>query len=101
MSTEERTFNPTLSTNEVFREDDMTRCLSDDLNAIESDISALKTGKAAVNHTHSEYAAANHIHSTTNVSTANEDLNDYTIAGVYSFAVAQQPTNRPAGNSNG
>lgn len=101
MSTEERTFNPTLSTNEVFREDDMTRCLSDDLNAIESDISALETGKAAVNHTHSEYAAADHIHSTINVSTANEDLNDYTIAGVYSFAVAQQPTNRPAGNSNG
>ena len=33
MSTEERTFNPTLSTNEVFREYDMTRCLSDDLNA--------------------------------------------------------------------
>lgn len=62
MSTEERTFNPTLSTNEVFREDDMTRCLSDDLNTIENDISALETGKAAVNHTHSDYAAKNHTH---------------------------------------
>lgn len=62
MSTEERTFNPTLSTNEVFREDDMTRCLSDDLNAIESDISALETGKAAVDHTHSEYAETSHTH---------------------------------------
>lgn len=62
MSTEERTFNPMMSTNEVFREDDMTRCLSDDLNTIESDISALETGKAAVNHTHSEYAAKNHTH---------------------------------------
>lgn len=56
-------FNPTLSTNEVFRGDDQTRFLTNDLDAIEADISDLETGKAAANHTHSEYAAATHTHS--------------------------------------
>lgn len=46
---------PTLSTNEVFREDDTTRFLTDDLIALE-------TGKAPANHTHDGYAAASHTH---------------------------------------
>lgn len=94
-------FNPVMSTNEIFRANDRARFLSNDLDAIETDIQALETGKADSDHKHSSYAAANHIHNTTNISTANTDLNDYTTAGVYSFAVACQPTNRPDGNSNG
>lgn len=49
----------------------------------------------------SEFSAAGHIHSTTTVTTANEDLNNYNVAGVYSFAASYQPTNRPEGTSNG
>lgn len=56
-------FNPAISTNEVFRANDRTRFLSNDLDAIEADIQALETGKADANHTHTGYAAANHTHS--------------------------------------
>jgi hypothetical protein len=45
-------FVPTYSTNEIWRDNDRTRCLTDDLDAIESDISSLETGKASSNHTH-------------------------------------------------
>lgn len=48
----------------------------------------------------SDFAAADHIHGTTNVGTVT-DLNDYTVAGAYSFAVSVAPTNRPEGTSNG
>lgn len=56
-------FNAVLSTNEVFRANDRTRFLSNDLDAIEADIQTLETGKADSDHTHSGYAAANHTHS--------------------------------------
>lgn len=46
-------FNPTLSSNDVWRDQDPTRCLTDDLDAIENDISALERGKAESNHGHS------------------------------------------------
>lgn len=49
----------------------------------------------------SDFAAASHIHSTTPVTTANEDLNNYNIAGIYSFSASYQPLNRPEGTSNG
>ncbi|MGN0999705.1 MAG: tail fiber domain-containing protein [Faecousia sp.] len=62
-------FVPALSTDEICRGQDSTRCLSDDLDNIESSLSS----KAAANHTHSEYmteddavdafAAINHTHS--------------------------------------
>lgn len=55
-------FNPTYSTDNIWREQDMERCLSDDLNAIESNIAVLETGKAASIHTHTEYAVVNHTH---------------------------------------
>ena len=55
-------FNPTYSTNDIWRDIDDTRCLTDDLDAIESDIVTLETGKADVAHTHSEYALVNHTH---------------------------------------
>lgn len=54
---------PTYSTDNIWREEDMERCLSNDLNTIEANISSLQTGKANVTHTHTEYAAANHTHS--------------------------------------
>lgn len=49
--------NPMCSTDDVWRESDMLRCLSDDLNTIEANIAALQTGKANVNHTHTDYAS--------------------------------------------
>lgn len=55
-------FAPSISTNEVWRNLDTSRCLTDDLDAIESDISDLESGKADSNHTHTEYAAASHEH---------------------------------------
>lgn len=54
-------FNPTYSTDNIWREQDMERCLSDDLNTIEADIAALETGKAAATHTHTGYAAASDV----------------------------------------
>ena len=59
-------------------------------------------GKAAGNHNHdSLYSALSHIHPTIPVTTANEDLNNYFTAGIYSFAASYQPVNRPEGTSNG
>ena len=49
----------------------------------------------------SAFAQANHVHGTTPVTEANTNLNDYSVAGVYSFTVANQPVNRPSGTSNG
>ena len=45
-------FNPLFSTKECYRDDDLTRCLEDDLLTITNDLS----GKAPMNHTHSQYA---------------------------------------------
>ena len=55
-------FSPTFSTNEIYRNVDDTRCLTDDLDTIESDIKLLENGKANVEHTHTGYAAAIHTH---------------------------------------
>lgn len=60
-------FTATLSTNDLYRNLDTSRCLTDDLDTIEADILALETAigdgagggdYAAANHTHSEYALA-------------------------------------------
>lgn len=56
------TFNPTYSSNIIFRDEDDTRCLTTDLETIEADITALETGKADANHTHTGYAQADHTH---------------------------------------
>lgn len=56
-------FNPMYSTDQIWRGQDEDVCLTDDLDAIEADVSALESGKAPVNHTHSEYAVASHSHS--------------------------------------
>lgn len=55
-------FTPSLSSNEIWRDLDDTRCITDDLDAIEEDISELQTGKADNNHAHSGYAETNHTH---------------------------------------
>ena len=55
-------FVPNFSSNEIFRDLDTSRCLTDDLDAIEQDIAGLESGKAASDHTHTGYASANHTH---------------------------------------
>ena len=67
------------STDEICRGQDTNRCLSDDLDTIENNITALQNGKADINHTHTGYlseddavttfAAINHTH--TGYATAN------------------------------
>lgn len=56
-------FDPIYSTDNIWREDNMQRSLSDDLNTIESNISTLETNKANSNHTHTGYATSTHTHS--------------------------------------
>ena len=61
------------STDDIFRGSDVDRSLTSDLNTIESNITALQTGKADINHTHANYlseddasetfALTNHTHS--------------------------------------
>lgn len=54
-------FIPTYSTDHIWREEDMEKCLSTDLNTIEANITALQSGKANTAHTHTEYASASDI----------------------------------------
>ena len=56
-------FVPATSTNEIYRNQDTNRCLTDDLDTIEADIAALETDKADADHSHTGYAAADHSHS--------------------------------------
>lgn len=55
-------FAPSISTNEVWRNLDTSRCLTDDLDTIESDISDLEANKADSDHTHEGYASSDHTH---------------------------------------
>lgn len=55
-------FSATMSSNEIWRDMDDTRCITDDLDTIESNITALQTGKAEADHTHSGYAPTSHTH---------------------------------------
>ena len=55
-------FNPVMSTNEIFRGNNRSQFLTNDLDAIEANIQALETEKANVEHTHSGYAPVNHTH---------------------------------------
>lgn len=57
-------FVPSFSSDEIWRGQDTNRCISDDLDTIESNIDSIKSSinnlgddYAAVNHTHDEYAA--------------------------------------------
>lgn len=92
-------FSPTYSTNDIWRDVDPTRCLTDDLAAMDAihaslpstyaaknhthtgyattaDITAVQdalSSKANVNHTHSEYAATSHNHDTSYYKKADVD----------------------------
>lgn len=61
--TSEQSFIGTMSTNEIWRGNDTSRCLTDDLNAMDIIHESLPSTYAAKNHTHSGYAAKNHTHS--------------------------------------
>ena len=56
-------FTPETSTNQIYRDQDDTRCLTDDLDAIEADIEDLQAEKADADHSHSGYAETIHTHS--------------------------------------
>lgn len=55
--TSEQSFIGTMSTNEIWRGNDTSRCLTDDLNAMDTIHESLPNTYAAKNHTHSGYAA--------------------------------------------
>lgn len=55
-------FNPEYSTNSIWRNEDMSRCLTADLDNMDAILSSLQSGKANATHTHSEYAEVNHTH---------------------------------------
>lgn len=64
------TFDPVYSTNNIWWDENMNECLTPRIEDIESDITALETGKADATHTHSDIetalvgkASANHSHS--------------------------------------
>ena len=51
-------FTPTYSTNDIWRDTDMTRCLTDDIDAIDAVHASLPSTYAAKNHAHTGYATA-------------------------------------------
>ena len=55
-------FTATMSSNEIWRGLDDTRCITDDLDTIESNITQLQTGKANSDHSHNEYSPTDHEH---------------------------------------
>ena len=55
-------FTGEYSTNQIYRDQDMSRCLTDDLDVIEQDIQNLSLDKAPTNHTHTGYADDDHEH---------------------------------------
>ena len=57
------TFDPMYSSNNIWVDTDMESCLTNDLEDIRSDISSLQTGKANVNHVHTDYSLISHTHS--------------------------------------
>lgn len=66
-------FNPTISTNEIWRDNDSSRCLTDDLDAMDAIHNTLPSKYAAKSHTHS-YLPLNGGTLTGNVTT-NKDIN--------------------------
>lgn len=88
------------STNDIWRDNDSSRCLTDDLNAMDEIYASLSDTYAAkdhahseyalVNHAHDEYAAKNHTHDdyfSVNGGTINGDV---TVTGTLNAAVIQE-----------
>lgn len=73
-------FVPSMSSNEIYRNRDTSRCLTDDLDAMDEAIEELQenqnhthTEYAAADHTHTGYAATNHSHTAASVGAAEAD----------------------------
>lgn len=94
-------FNPAMSTNEIYRDNDTSRCLTDDLDAIDAIHNALPNTYATTNHTHDGYATSNHTHNEYLVQsdispiaiTNGDDLNDIFDVGVYYRDAAASDSN--------
>ena len=71
-------FNPTYSTNDIWRDEEMARCLTLDIEDIEADITALQCGKADSNHTHTGYASTTHTHP--EYAAADHEHDDYALS---------------------
>lgn len=56
-------FNPEYSSNSIFYDTNMNECLTTHIEGIGSDISNLQSGKANLNHVHTDYSLINHTHS--------------------------------------
>lgn len=67
-------FNPEKSTNDIWRDNDTTRCLTDDLDAIDAIHTSLPSNYAAKNHTHNNYLPLSGGTLTGNVTTS-KDIN--------------------------
>lgn len=86
-------FMPTYSTNDIWRDNDSSRCLTDDLDAIDAIHTSLPSTYAAKNHTHTGYATtaeltavqdalsnkanANHTHTEYALTSHNHDTSYY------------------------
>ena len=97
-------FNPEYSTNSIWRNEDMGRCLTADLDNMDAILSSLQSGKANATHTHDEYAEVNHTHDgyaeadhthsqyalATDVSDLEDKVGDTTVASQISTAIASK-----------
>ena len=89
-------FNPTYSTFDIWRADNMQICLEDELATIEADVASkaatdhTHSGYATSNHTHNGYANANHTHS--NYSPSTHTHSDY-AATTHTHTIATSSTN--------
>lgn len=67
-------FIPVYSTDHIWREDDQTRSLTSDLNAIESSLANIPevdiSAFASANHTHNDYASSSHTHTPASIGAA-------------------------------
>lgn len=102
----EQDFVGSISTDEIWRGNNTTRCLTDDLNAMDASIDSLESSVngigasyAPLNHAHSEYvntATVNQLINNAVSSTAinnGDDLNNFTDEGVYYRAYSKSSTN--------
>ena len=87
-------FSAVYSTNNIWRDTDMERCLTDDLDAMDVDIAALESGKANFNHTHDGYAPSDHTHtgyaSASDVSQLQTLVGDTSVSSQIATAVSDK-----------
>lgn len=61
------TFDPIYSTNNIWYDENVSKCLTERIEDVQSDITNLGINKANVFHQHAEYALTNHNHSYNNL----------------------------------